>query len=330
MLIQCGPASADGFAAKGLFFPQPRQELGTLISGEVRELAFDFEIRGSGVIPHRFQTSCGCLNVRFVIEGKAFPLHEELPEDARGQLLIEWKTAGFLGEKPSTVQILGEGPGLPQTLKFTGTLEPWFELQPPILNFGMVDGTKDEVRTVVARGPEAFRLLDIMAGMPPLEIRAVASAQAGLEQQFEVVLPKGLGEEGEHRGFLQIRSDHQYPLTLPIQYEIAGPLWLKPGRRLLLGAIPQDVVSKSVMEVGVGQGTLPKPEVHIEGIKGAEISVVTLEDLKHYQIQVVLPSDLAAGPVAGKIIVQLQHHDEGQVHSLERVVQVLGVVTAPK
>ncbi len=327
-LAACGPA--DPGSGRGLVFMQPRQQLGKLISGEVRELSFDYQVDGSGVVPTGFQTSCGCLNVRYLQDGEEMPLHQELEAGSKGQLRVEWRTAGYLGEKLSTVQLLGSGPGFPQVVKFTGTLDPWFELEAPIAELGVVDGTKEIRHQVTVRGPEPFRLLDILAGAPPLMVEGLLSDEAATEHSFELVLPAAKGEEGEHKGFVQIRTDQPYTLTVPFRYEIAGVLWLKPSRRLLLGGIVQGVESTAVMEVGVRRGELPPPTVRWEGVDGVEISVVTLDDLKHYQIKVVLPSDLALGPVTGRIYLQLVHRDRDQVHSLERVVQLLGVVQAPE
>lgn len=326
----CGQADGGTSGGRGLVFDQPRLELGELISGEVRELRFDYTVEGGGVVPTGFQSSCGCINMRFVVDGEELPLHQELVSGSRGQLVVEWKTAGFLGEKLSTLKLLGTGPGLPQVLKFNGTLEPWFLLEAPVADLGSVDGSQEIRHKVTVRGPEPFRLLDILAGAPPLEIEGLASAAAATEQSFELVLPAGKGEEGEHKGFVQIRTDQPYTLTVPLRYQIAGRLWLKPSRRILLGGISQGVEHTVVMEVGVRQGELPPPQARWEGVDGVEISVVTLDELKHYQIKVVLPSDLASGPVTGRIYLQLLHRDRDQVQSLERVVQLLGVVRAPE
>jgi hypothetical protein len=327
-LTACGPAeTAPG---RGLLIDQPRQELGKLVSGEIRELSFDYRIDGSGVIPTGFQTSCGCLNVRYLQNGVEQPLNQELAAGSSGKLLVEWQTAGYLGEKLSTVQLLGTGPGMPQVVRFTGTLDPWFVLETAITDLGMVDGTKEIRQKVTVRGPEPFRMLDILSSAPPLEIEGLPAGAAAHEQSFELVLPAGKGEEGVHKGFVQIRTDQPYTLTVPFRYEIAGRLWLKPSRRLLVGGIPQGIEHTAVMEVGVREGELPPPKVRWEGVDGVEISVVTLDELKHYQIKVVLPSDLAYGPVTGRIYLQLMHRDRDQVHSLERVVQLLGVVRAPE
>ncbi len=323
----CGPASADD-SGLGLVFDEPRLQLGTLISGEERLITFDYRVDGAGVVPTGFQTSCGCINVRFVQDGKDLPLHTELEAGSRGQLKVEWKTAGFLGEKKSTVQVLGTGQGLPQMLTFTGTLEPWFVLEEAITDLGVADGQSEVSHRVTVRAPEPFRLLDILAGQPPLEIHGLEATEPAKVQHFDLVLPAGKGEEGEHKGFVQLRTDQPYTLTVPLKYEIAGRLWVKPGRRLLLGAIPQGVENTAVMEVGVREGELLKPDVRWEGADGVQISVVTLDELKHYQIKVVLPSHLASGPVTGRIYLQLQHRDRDSVQSLERVVQLVGVVSA--
>lgn len=328
MLAACsdGTASSGG----GLIFDQPRQQLGQLISGEVRELSFDYQVGSADVVPTGFHTTCGCINVHFWQDGEKLPLNQPLPAGSQGQLKVEWKTAGFLGEKKSTVQILGTGPGLPQALHFTGTLEPWFLLEQPVADLGVADGNSEIRHQVTVRGPEPFRLLDVLAGAPPLEIAGLPSAEAATEHQFELVLPAGKGEEGEHKGFVQLRTDQPYTLTVPLKYQIAGDLWLKPSRRLLLGGLSQGVSHTSVMEVGVRVGELQEPKVRWQGADGVEISVVTLEELKRYQIKVVLPSDLALGPVTGKIYLQLLHRNRDQVQSLERVVQLLGVIRAPE
>jgi hypothetical protein len=114
---------------------------------------------------------------------------------------------------------------------------------------------------------------------------------------------------------------------VPVEFTVARELWVQPARRLLLGALNAQKPAQGVLEVGARQGQLQKPEATILGIPGASVVVVTLDDLKRYQLRVNLPRGLASGPVKGTIHLQLQHLLQGQEHTVERVIQILGVVS---
>jgi hypothetical protein len=328
ILTACGSGDVDSATSQGLVFSDVHQSLGVLTSGDVREVVFPFTVGDTAVTPHNFETSCGCLNARFLIGDTVHPLGQELAPGTQGELRVEWRTAGFEGRRESIVRVLGVGPGLPANLQFSAELEPWFSIEPgPKVQLGEVDGEVEQVFTIKVSAPEPFQLLDILAGLAPLTLAGLPSAEAATEQTFQIVVPAGVAEEGLHRGFLQLRTDQEYALTVPVEFTVARELWVQPARRLLLGALNAQKPAQGVLEVGARQGQLQKPEATILGIPGASVVVVTLDDLKRYQLRVNLPRGLASGPVKGTIHLQLQHLLQGQEHTVERVIQILGVVS---
>ena len=151
-------------AAAGLLFEELRQDLGVMTSGEQREVRFAFEVQGAPVVIHRFEASCGCIELELLGEGgQRFDFGQQIPEGTRGELRALWDTSGFLGVRKSQLRLLGEGPGLPATLHFQGELEPWFEIEPAVVRFETAGSEQELSAEVVVRGPEPFRLLDILA-----------------------------------------------------------------------------------------------------------------------------------------------------------------------
>jgi uncharacterized protein DUF1573 len=328
ILAACGSENPDPNRSTGLVFSNRLQALGVLTSGEVREVVFPFTVGGQSVTVHNFETSCGCLNVRILIGGEVHPLGQEIAPGSRGELRVEWRTAGFEGLRKSTIRVLGVGPGLPATLNFSAELEPWFRIESgPVFQMGEFDGEIKQTFEVKVSAPEPFRLLDILAGLAPLKLAGLPSGQAATEQVFQIVIPAGEAEEGQHTGFLQFRTDQEYALTVPVDFTVARELWVKPAKRLLLGSIQSQQPSQAVLEVGARLGRLEKPVATLQGIPNASIVVVTLEDYKRYQLRVNVPSGLASGPVKGTIHLQLRHLLQGQERTVERVLQLLGVVT---
>ncbi len=322
-LAACGEGAA---VADGLWVEQPDRSLGSLQSGEVREIRFPFEVRGAAVRVLGFEESCGCSDSHLLVGGEMVPVGSELGAGSRGEVVVSWRTAGFQGFKQSTLKLVGEGPGLPLELKFSAELQPFFRAQPDKLLLDGLSGAEEEVFEIVVRADVPFRLLDILASLPPWKVRGLPSSAAALEQRIELVLPPGVGEIGRHQGFLQIRTDQELPFTLPISYELIPELWTRPSRRLLFGPLDPARSHTARLEVGVQRGHLAVPVVHSEGIDGLEVHVVTLEDAKRYQVQAILPAGLAAGPIAGKIRLRLVHTVDGAETPVEREIQVLGVV----
>lgn len=322
----CGSElSAD---APGLMFDEPRQALGVLTSGEERPVRFEFEVRGAPVTVHRIDSSCGCIDLEFRdSDGRVLPLGQPIAQGTEGTLHAVWRTAGYLGERESTLRLLGEGPGLPATLRFTGTLEPWFEVDPPVVRFEPGAREQEQSAAVVVRGPEPFLLTDILAGVAGLRVEGLPSTESTREHHLRLVREANVAEEGRRAGFVQIRSDHAegFTATIPVEFEVASPVWLRPAGRYLLGEVVDGRIQAPAIELGAREGSLEIREAKVLDLEGATVKVETREGARRFTLELALPPDLASGPVRGTIQVLLTHRLAGRESLLQREIQFFGL-----
>ena len=324
-LLLSAACGKPAVAPAGLKFEQHTLDLGRLISGEEVEVEFPFSTL-SAVRVDRLSGSCGCLYPRIELsDGGESCLGVPLESGANGAIVAGFATAGLLGQREVTLDVLGEGPGLPARLAIRAELEPWFDVSPSPLHFGSVSGEKEEIRIVRVVGPEPFRITEILTGGPPLQIEGVPSPVSLKEQEIKIVLPPSR-EEGRHRRALRFLADNGYSFILQSEFSVEGDLWTRPGKRLLLGGIPSSVPTYASVEVGVRIGELPIPKVRLEGIPGATTDCVTLRADNRYRVQLTLPSNLPKGPLTGTLRLEL-HPRSGSMESIVyREIQIIGGV----
>ena len=326
MLAGCGSRSAD--EAAGLLFDEPRQQLGVLTSGEDRPVKFDFQVLDAAVTVHRIESSCGCIDVEMRdAAGELLPWGQPIAAGTQGALHAVWRTAGYLGERESTLRLLGEGPGLPLTLRFTGTLEPWFEIDPPVVRFEPGSRDQEQEAEVVVRGPEAFALTDILAGIAGLRVEGLPSGGEATEHRLRLVREADAAEEGRRAGFVQLRTSHPdgYTATIPVEFEVASAVWMRPAGRYLLGEVVDGRIAVAPIELGAREGGLEIRESGVLGLEGASVKVETQEDARRFTLELVLPPDLASGPVRGTIQLLLAHRVSGRESLLQREIQFFGL-----
>ena len=325
LLLLSAACGKQAVAPAGLEFETRALDLGILISGADVEVRFPF-VTNAAIRIDRLEGSCGCLNPRVeLLDGAAFRAGMPLQNGTRGVIVVDFATVGLIGEKTTTLDLVGEGPGLPARLEIRAEMEPWFHLEPGPLRFGEITGDKEEVRVIRVTGPKAFRLVRILAGGPPLKIEGVPSGKATREQEFRVVLPP-TREEGRHRRALRLLADNDFSLILQVEYIVAGELWTRPGERLLLGGIPSDAPTHASVEVGVREEGLEIPKVRLEGIPGATTDCVTLRPDSRYRVLLTLPSGLPKGPLVGTLELELFPRGESQGGVVHREIQIIGVV----
>lgn len=326
LLAGCGAEPAADEA--GLLFEEPRQELGVLTSGEDRPVKFDFHVHGQSVIVHRIESSCGCIDIEMRDStGELLPFGQPIPAGTLGVLHALWRTAGYLGERESTLKLLGEGPGLPMTLRFTGTLEPWFEIEPAVVRFEPGSREQAQSAEVVVRGPEPFAMVDILAAIAGVRVEGLPSTEQATEHRLRLVREANAVEEGRRAGFLQLRTSHPqgYSATIPVEFEVASPVWMRPAGRYLLGEVIDGRVAVAPIELGAREGSLEIRESEVLGLEGATVKVETREDSRRFALELVLSPDLASGPVRGTIQVLLAHRVSGRESLLQREIQFFGL-----
>jgi len=328
-LLLGGCGQSDPAEAVGLLFEQPRLELGELVSGEERLVLFPFEVSDAPVRVHRFDSSCGCIDIELVSdEGEVFELGAWIPVGTQGALRAVWRTSGYIGNRESTLRLLGEGPGLPQTVRFSGFLKPWFIIEPEIAAFAAADREVEQEMFVTVRGPEPFRLLDILSSSPGIRIEGLPNAISSTEQVIKLIREAGASEEGRRASFLQLRSDFEgYSATIPVDILVQSQVWVAPAKRLLLGKVVDGVISAPPLEFGAREGELEVLEVRSEGVEGVQLEYETIEAGKRFRLRLELPAGLASGPLRGTIHLRLAHRLAGRESLLEREIQYFGLAS---
>jgi len=321
-MTACGGPEAPGFTLL-----ESVRDLGELDSGPTLELRFPFAVGEEGVMIDRLTPSCGCLRPRLVVAGADVALGTPIPAGSHGQLVVEFATAGFRGRKFTGVDIVGRGPGLPAKIEVQSWLRSWFTIEPQALQFGMVSGAQEELRQVVIQGRAPFRVTGLLGGSPPLEVRGVPSAAAATSQTVEIVLPPTTAE-GRHVGILNFATDHEdYTFPLAVEYTVAGRLWTIPDRRILLGELAVEQPVFATIEIGAREGSLKTPEVSLDGLPGGESHLETLTEGSRYRIQLKVVPD-AVGTLSGEVLLRLPYSWAGTEETVERRLQVFGVVRA--
>ncbi|MCH2100624.1 MAG: DUF1573 domain-containing protein [Planctomycetes bacterium] len=326
LLAGCG---ADPEAAvPGMLFDEPIQALGVLTSGEDRPVNFDFQVIGAPVKVDRIESSCGCIELELRNSmGEIVPWGQLIPAGTEGSLHAVWSTAGYLGERESTLRLLGEGPGLPTTLRFTGTLEPWFEIDPPVVRFDPGERDQEQVAEVIVRGPEPFAMTDILAGVAGLSVVGLPSEAEATEHRLRLVREADAAEEGLRTGFVQLRTSHKqgYRATIPVEFEISSVVWMRPAGRYLLGEVVDGQIRVPSIGLGAREGSLEIRKSEVLGLEGASVKVETQEDSRRFTLELLLPPGLASGPVRGTIQLLLAHRGAGRESLLQREIQFFGL-----
>lgn len=318
-------APADGGEADGLVFEKERVDLGSLVAGRTELAEFPFFTGSSPVLVRKLETSCGCLRARLEVAGETLGAGSTIPGGSRGRLLVDFVTTGFHGRRTGTVTVSGDAPGLPRELEIVADLRPWCRIEPEVVSFGVLEGEEPAALEVQVTAAEPFRLLQAFAGL--LEVEGVPSASPARTQALRVVVPASAAD-GPASYFVRARADNGFELQFPVEYEVRRPVYVRPGRRLHLGAIRQGEETHTSVDVGARAGRLAVEEVRLDGFPGARITTVTLEESRSYRIRIVLPGSLEAGPRQGDLAITLVHTVGGVERRLQRTVPVTALVEA--
>lgn len=311
-------------AGSGLVFHQSFVDLGERWAGEQIELEFPFSVVDSAIAIDSAFAECGCLTLSLWVEGQAYALGAEIAAGTEGVLKVHYNTAGFRDRKFIGINLKGAGEGLSARVEVRSWLRSWFELTPGVANFGVIDGKEARMLKVEVRGQKPFRMTKLITQSPGLEIRGVPSASSSQHHVLEIVVPATISE-GRHAGFFSIGTDMQgYSFRLGVGYEVAGDLWTVPDTRLLLGQVKRGVEAFSVIEVGARVGQLETPLVELSDLHGAEVRVEKLATEGRYRVHLKLLPESAK--INGEVLLSLPYTVDGHSETIQRRIQVLGVV----
>ncbi len=310
----------------GLAFARPVLELGVLTSGATETLRFPFRVEGSeAVVIQELKPGCGCLDPRLELDGRRLELGSPLPAGSRGEIVVEYDSAGFQGQKDILLEVLGQGAGLPRALEVRSFLEPWLVVEPSRYTPGELAGQGPWTVDFRVTGPEAFRLLDV-AGLPPgVTVDGLPSQRRAQEHAFRLQIPAEAAP-GEHAWFLKLRADNALSTVVPFQYRIEEEVWTRPARVVRLGRAPAGSQIQATVDVGTSHGELAVTEYRLEGLPGARVECLNLTPSTTYRLRLAIPTGPEAGVLTGKLHLRLRHEADGEVHNLDRQITLAGVV----
>ena len=311
-------------AGSGLVFHQDFIDLGERWAGEQMELEFPFSVVESAVAIDSVLPECGCLRLELWVDGQPYEYGAQIAAGAEGVLKVHYNSAGFRDRKFIGINLKGAGDGLSARVEVRSWLRSWFELTPAVANFGVIDGKEPRMLKVEVRGQKPFRMTELITQSPGVEIRGVPSAASSQRQVLEIVVPATTAE-GRHAGFFSIGTDMQgYTFRLGVGWEVAGDLWTVPDTRLLLGQVKKGVELFSAIDVGARAGQLDTPLVELSGLPGAEVRVEKLATEGRYRVHLKLLPESAK--INGEVLLSLPYTVDGRSETIERRIQVFGVV----
>jgi len=324
-----GASPQQGDAA--LVFSETKLNLGKHQSGVILDVAFSFDVQGGEVRINSLEKSCGCLQPQLYANGIFQSLPATLPAGSTGEVRAKFATAGFSGEKRASITLRGVGFDFPKVLHMQAQLKQLFQLQPEKLLLGAFDANQEERHEVRVVGQQPFRLTETRAAGVGIRVEGVPSQELALEQSFVVILEPDQ-EEGVHTHFVEIQTSLNRSVICPVRYEKTGLLWFQPSSRLMLGALHAGVPIEAAVDVGVREGWLEKPEVHLLGLEEGTIDCVTLVDGSRYRVLLrhPLPVGFPSGPLKGQLEFRLNHQIDDERQEMRRSLPVVGMVVSSK
>ena len=310
----------------GVHFETTRLALGSLTSGEVRDVEFPFQVVGEAVTVEDLLESCGCANPRLLVSGEPHPFGAPIDPGTRGSVVVSFHTFGFVGEKHASVEVVGSGPGLPVELEFQADLRPFYRTDPEVLEVRHDQLRKGAELSLLVRAPEPFRLSRVAALPTGWSVGGLPSPAAAQEQWLTVAVPPD-GNALQRQPILRILDDQGRELLVRIA--AVADFWMKPETLIPLGTLQAGVPTAAALDLGVRRGVLGKPGYRVEGLPEAAIHCVTLKEGRSYRIQIQVPGDLPPGPFLARLELDLRHELDGEEKLFTRQVRIAGLVTDP-
>jgi hypothetical protein len=302
-------AGCGGGAGASLRFETAKLELGTMHSYEEREFALPFTIEGSGKVRvDVLDTSCGCTDVRLVVDGKTLlqaekdphVSHEaedpekeeglsahagdqliELAAGSRGEVRGTYRPEKRTGDQYVAVTIAGSMLNSPAKSQIHAQVKPVFVVASDAGNFKTVSeavfkaGALTKEFTVQA--PQAFQV-KFWKGVPEnLMIEAMPDATvpapdgAGVQQKFRLSL-----KPNTPIGTVQLKVTGETslgpaPLDVTVAWRVLGQVNYMPEKLVNFQNRASDQDHEMVLKLRPTDPDLllPKPKVEILDLPGS-------------------------------------------------------------
>ena len=236
-----------------LSFEIAEHDLGTVWDTQQTEIDYPFQNTGGVALEVRdVRVTCGCTNPRLVkLTTKPDGTVEESVADYRREplvvgagekaiLRVTYNPHGKHGAQNRTVTLITNDPYEPTPQVYVKAfVKERVELEPRYVNFGMLDKTQQESRTLIVRGrSEGFDILSVTASDPAAyeikvsDVKTVeVEGETLREATVDVTLLPGKGVfRRNDRLEIQTNDPQSRVVTVPIGATVRGDVELAPGR----------------------------------------------------------------------------------------------------
>lgn len=314
-------ACGDGGPATGsaLRFAAARTDLGTIFQYDEVPFALPFAVEGDAPVRiDLLDTSCGCTDVRLVVDGetllwaerKGGPAQQagggeeegeeedesltakadrliELPPGARGEVIGTFRAERRLGERIVAVTLAGSMLNSPSKAEIRTTILPVFEVAKDAGNFGTVQQTalleSGVAREIEVRAPRPFQVRQWRDVPDGIAIEAIGEAEpAGLQvlQRLRVRMLPHLAVGPPKLAQVSGETDLGRPLVLTLSWRVVGPAIYAPDHRLQFMGVTnaRDHVQQVKIRPSDAGRNLPEPRLEILG-EAAAVLEAAIEPL---------------------------------------------------
>lgn len=259
LVAGCG-GSAAGSALR---FADARTDLGTIYQHEERVFSLPFTLEGDAPVRiDLIDTSCGCTDVRLVVNGETLLWAErkgaapkpdaadesltakadrliELPAGTRGEVMGTFRAENKLGERVVAVTLAGSMLNSPAKTEIRVNILPVFDFPKDAASFGTLlqsalgDGGLS--RDIAIKAPREFRVkqwrnvpegvsVELLEGATPAGEQVVQTLRVRLAPGLPIGPPKQYTFTGE--------TDLNAPLEMVVSWRIVGPAVYYPDHRV--------------------------------------------------------------------------------------------------
>lgn len=315
--FSCGADSPVSTGAS-FRFETARLELGTMHQYEEKAFVLPFKIEGSGSVRvDVLDTSCGCTDVRLVVDGKtllqaekaahggatpvkpeddaglsasAGPEKIELAAGTRGEVRGTYRPEQRQNDQVVTVTVSGSMLNSPTKSQIHAFVKPAFVVAIDAGNFGTlresVLRSGEIVREVTVQAPAAFQV-KFWKGVPAnLRIEAVADSVTpapdgdGVLQKLRLCLQPNTAVGTEQMDLIAETSLGPAPLIIRASWRVLGPVTYAPEQHVLfLNKVNDRDHDFSVkIRPTIPEYAVPKPQAEILGDAAGHL-VARVEEL---------------------------------------------------
>jgi hypothetical protein len=194
------------------------------------------------------RSSCGCTNPQVLTD--TLKTHES------GEILAQFNTRAFLGEKSATITVTFDKPFYAEVqLQVSGYIRSDVVLEPGYVDFGSIDqGAGAEKKLSIAyAGRDTWEIVDVLSANRHLQAELTPTTRGGGQVGYDLLVRlKPDAPAGYIKDQLTLVTNDQRSTQIPVDIEgrVLAELTVSPAS-LLLGVVhPGETVTKQIVVKG--------------------------------------------------------------------------------